>query len=645
MLLDFSRAPGEHTSLDSIQELQDAAEGKKIGTLKVQCNNLTTLSISTTLAMALQHVTSLTASYNCLSTLQGLEAFPLVEFLDLSHNSLRVLDAHSTSILRRLRFLCRCDFSYNEIRLIDLDAPLHGGSSRENEALGSGDGFDNATLDELTVLNLAHNQLIDVPDFRCMPLLEELNLEYNRIEQLTDLESRLPLLTLTSLSIAHNGLRSLQDLLPLTVLAETLKVLVFRGNPCTNNTAVTKGCAVRPWLLWILPQLEVIDDVPLTQEECQTAAQMFRQHGELSYEAMEVMNSHHGLQLEAYLQKFASPPQAQSTRIVGDVMPGRKMEHSTASLMGVGSSVPPSLGGMIARLPNMAGAPKLGAGASDSFLRPQPAETVLPMMQKKLKQLSSVVEVLWKESMSRRVFATIVLQKYVRGFLTILHLPASIQGRCARIRNNLRRSFCRYSLLPPPPPPPPQQQQQQQQQQTTRTMAPNANVSETQRSHNNGSDPNEYAVLVKQLRVLESQVRHMSGPMGEFRQVLIQRRNAAAITIQKHYRGHVDRKHWSRLKKMYDEFVASLRPEVVMIQRVCRGYLNRVRLMRRCKNTRELRQLQAEVTQLRQTVEEMQAFIEQSRRRQRLERYADPEKAMEDIVSTYTTSRVSQSHE
>ncbi|RNF23198.1 putative leucine-rich repeat protein (LRRP) [Trypanosoma cruzi] len=642
MLLDVSRAPGEHTSLDGIQELQDAGEGKKIGTLKAQYNNLTTLNISTMLATALQHVTSLTVSYNCLSTLQGLEAFPLVELLDLSHNSLRVLDAHSTSILRRLRFLCRCDFSYNEIRLIDFDTPLHGGSSKENGALGSGDGFDNATLDELTVLNLAHNQLIDVPDLRCMPLLEELNLEYNRIEQLTDLESRLPLLALTSLSIAHNGLRSLQDFLPLTVLAETLRVLFFRGNPCTNNAAVTKGCAVRPWLLWILPQLEVIDDVPLTQEECQTATQMFRQHGELSYEAMDVMNSHHGLQLEAYLQKFSSPPQAQSARLVGDMMPGRKMEQSTASLMGAGSSVSPSLGGMAARLPNMAGAQKMGAGASDSFLRPQPAETVLPMMQKKLKQLSSVVEVLWRESMSRRVFATVVIQKYVRGFLTLLHLPASIQGRCARIRNNLRRSFSRYSLPPPPPPSPPPQQQQQQ---TTRTMAPSANVSEAQRSHNNGRDPNEYAVLVKQLRALESQVRHMSGLMGDFRQVLNQRRNAAAITIQKHYRGYVDRRRWSRLKKLYDEFVASLRPEVVMIQRVCRGYLSRVRLMRCCKKTREIRLLQAEVTQLRCTVEEMQAFIEQSRRRQRLERYADPEKAMEDIVSTYTTSRVSQSHE
>ncbi|ESL09786.1 leucine-rich repeat protein (LRRP) [Trypanosoma rangeli SC58] len=632
MLFDVSKAPGEHATLEDIQELQKAilyAERNKIGTLKAQYNNLNTLSISTPLAVALKHVTSLTASYNCLSTLQGLEAFAFLEILDLSHNSLRVLDAHSTSILRRLRYLRRCDFSHNELRFIDLDIPLH---SRENEAPENDDGSDSVTLGELTVLNLAHNQLIDVPDFRCMPFLEELHLEYNRIECLMDLESRLPLLALTSLSIACNILRSLQDLLPLTVLAETLKMLIVRGNPCMQTAAVANGCPVRPWLLWILPQLETIDDVPFTPEERQTTAAMFRQHGELSHEAIELMNNHQELQLEAYLQKFALP-QAQGGRHTADVMPGTKREQPTASSRETGVSLSSSLGGMTARLPNVVSTPIVGPGTGASLARPQSAKTVLPMMQKKLKQLSNVMEVLWKESMTRRMFATVVLQKYARGFLTRQHLPEPMRESCARIRSNLRCSLRRHVW------------DLQTQQTMMTTMASTRSKSEEQRFKNNGDDSNEMTVLVKQMRVLESQVRHMWTVMGDLCDMWNRRRNAAAVTIQKYYRGHVDRMKWSRLKRLYDEFVDSLRPEVVIIQRVCRGYLGRRRLMRRRTKTLGIRLLKAEVVELRRTVEEMQAFMEQSRRRQRLERYVDPERAMDDIVSTYTSSRAAPPRE
>ncbi|RNF21516.1 putative leucine-rich repeat protein (LRRP) [Trypanosoma conorhini] len=633
MLLDVSKAPGEHTALDDIQELLKAVaytgQRQKIGALKAQYNNLTTLSISTPLVVALQHVTSLTASYNCLSTLQGLEAFAFLEFLDLSHNSLRVLDAHSTSILRRLRYLRRCDFSHNELRLIDLDMPLHG---RVTEAPEEDDDLDAVTLDELTVLNLSHNQLIDVPDFRCMPLLEELHLEHNRIECFTDLENRLPLVALTSLSVACNALRTLQDLLPLTVLAETLKELAVRGNPCMHNGAVAKGCPVRPWLLWILPQLETVDDVPLTPEERQTAAVMFRQHGELSHEAIALMNSHQELQLESYLQKFALP-QAHGGRHTADVMPGTKMEQPAASSRETGASLSSSLGGTATRLPNVSSAPSVAAAAAgESSLRPQSAMTVLPMMQKKLKQLSNVMEVLWKESMTRRMFATVVLQKYVRGFLTRQRLPAPVQESCARIRSNLRRAFRRQGWARQPLQP-------------TATAIVSRGEAHRDNNNSNGSDPSEQAVLVKQVRALDSQVRQMWGLMGELRGMLNQRRRAAAVTIQKYYRGHVDRRKWSRLKKLYDEFVDSLRPEVVLIQRACRGYLGRLRLMRRRAKTLGLRLLQAEVVELRRTVAEMQALMEQSRRRQRLERYADPEKAMDEIVSTYTASRATPSVE
>lgn len=615
MLLDVSGVSGDHTSLDDIQALNDAivrSGGKRITALHVQRNSLASLSTTAPLAMTLQHVTSLTASHNKLRTLQGVEAFRSLEVLDLSHNALRVLDAHSTSLLYQLKQLRQCDFSYNEIVLIDLD--ISHIVSTQGNSLDGDEEFSTPALVELTTLNLAHNQMIELPDLRCMPALEELNLEHNRIEYIADADNRLPLVALQTLSIGYNALGSLHSLLPLTVLAETLKALTVKGNPCMRNPAAAKGgCAVRPWLLWILPRLQTIDDTPVRAEERDVASKLFRHHGELSQEALEVMNTQPSGRLEAYLQRFAC---SQNTRPVTHTFSGRNGPQSTASVSDM-NSLSHSVGGMVARLPT---ARNSIASTANSTIRAPSAEVVLQVMQKKLKQLSNVVEVLWKESISRRVFATIVLQKHMRGFLTRRHLHPSMQRICARIREKLRRARHHPGCVQQPQPP-----------------SPPLHVGEMQRvggrTNNNDSSSkrNEYEALAQQVRRLESLVSHACAEMEEFQSVLFYRKNKAAITIQKHYRGYVDRKKWLYLKNNYDEFVNSLQPDVIALQRVCRGYLGRVKLMQSSR----LRQLEVEVARLRRTVEEIKLLMEQNRRQQRLERYADPERAMEDIISRH----------
>ncbi|KAG8348627.1 Leucine rich repeat IQ calmodulin binding motif [Trypanosoma vivax] len=640
VLLDVSKVPGDHVSLDSIEQLYEALAhggGKRYTAIRVQYNGLATLSLTSPLTMAVHHVTSLIASYNRISTLQGIDAFVCLEFLDLSHNSLRVLDAHSTSLLRRLGRLQRCDFSFNELRMVDFDSVTQGSGSyndmlsqRENvpsSALASGTGL----LEELKVLNLSQNQLIEVPDLRCMPMLEELDLEYNRIDSMIDLENRLPLVALTSLSIGNNNLGQLQSLLPLTVLAETLTVLTVKGNPCVLEGAA--GCtedAIRSWLLWLLPRLTVLDRAPLTSSERHTAARLFRRNNMLDCEAIGMMNSHQNAQLVAYLKKFSNPrdPHPQVDYAVAN----HEQVPSTNCSIVTHNNVHNSL---ISVQQSPVTARQMPALAFNKEIRGPPTrqppslEFVLQMLQKKVKQLSNVMEVLWKESMSRRVFAAIVLQKHFRGFLARRCLPASVRTALrrvvARVRNPPGRIHAGHATSHPTAAHPFSRND------SNRHSVVGASGSGSS-SKNAPGESN--ADLARRIHIFDSVVRQLERDMHDFRKFEKRRRELAALTIQKHYRGYIGRKNWRILKENYDEFVYSLQRDVLEMQRVCRGYRSRVRLGKRYQHQNELRLLRVEIAELRGVVFEMRAELQ--RCQQKLA--ADPEAAVSGIVVRHSKS-------
>lgn len=356
-VMDLSFAPGKDQELSDLpferSMLQELApeEVRELNVTHAQVLSLTSAP-GALINDVLRYVTVLHAAHNHVSSLHGIEAFTSLEVLDLSHNYLRVVDAHGASLLRTLKQLRTVDFSYNSMSLLDLNVSVGapssrlsgvsagatpafstsipgGGNGRLSFAADSSDGFLS-----LTAINLSHNAFLDLPDLRSAPYLQVLNMGHNKLDALAELDTRLPLLSLHSLALHSNQLRTATVLLPLCALAATLKhIQVFR-NPFTlvqsgpkaniRNT-VNSGRADlpgggldesmwwRPFLLWLCPLLVTVDHAEFTASERRVAAIMlFRENGSLSRSRMEYMNLQRKDDLEAYLRRnseFATPPQ------------------------------------------------------------------------------------------------------------------------------------------------------------------------------------------------------------------------------------------------------------------------------------------------------------------------------------------------
>nr|CCC95757.1 unnamed protein product [Trypanosoma congolense IL3000] len=643
-VLDVSNQPGEHASLDNVGQLYEVlttSSCKRYRAIVAQHNDLLSLSLSTPLAAAVQHITSLTVSHNRLTSLQGIDVFANLEFLDLSHNALRVLDVHSTSLMRKLKHLKRCDFSFNGLRMIDFDAATRGSnfqgdpaavkegsasptrSSTPSTALASG-AASGGIMEMFTHLDLSHNQLIEVPDLRCMPMLRELNLNYNRIDFIADLDNRLPLLALGSLSIAHNAFNVLQALLPLTVLAGGLSVLDVEGNPCLLEFGSTPSAmgVIRAWLLWLLPHLELLDGTPLTVEERHVALKLFRRGGKLSYEAVDVMNSNNSAQLMAYLKKFVhlfvSGPLVETPSMMQDGTP--PSPNPVPNI--VNSSVRGSTGGTEAS-PSVVLPPGTLSQAPDGVMqkaagKPRSIDLVVLMLQKKVKQLSNVTEALWRESMTRRVFAAVVLQKHTRGFLTRKKLSEVAQKTCGRVRNKLQAARYRPSAI-------------DQRSVPAMTLSSYRTTPEGNKISCGGeSDISINADMIQGVSDISQLFHQIRDDLIEFREFRRHRREAAAVAIQKHYRGYSDRKQWRCLREKYMQFLDSLKNHALVAQRVGRGYLVRVRFAKDQRRALEIRKLREEVTELRDTVHEMKIMMEQYINPPR---HVNPGSLMEEVIT------------
>ncbi|AIN99907.1 leucine-rich repeat protein, putative [Leishmania panamensis] len=348
-VLDFSFAPGRDRDLSDLpfearmlQELA-AEEVRELNVTHAQVLSLTSAP-GALINDVLQHVTVLRAAHNSISSLHGIEAFCALEVLDLRHNRLRVVDAHAASLLRTLKQLRSVDFSYNNMSLFDLDGSVGAPSSRatglgagaapSSSRSGSGNGSGRLSLSivdpsdsllSLTTMNLSHNAFIDLPSLRSTPCLQVLNMSHNRLDALVDFDMRLPLLSLHSLALHSNQLRTATSLVPLCALAATLKhVQVFRnpftlmqsrskaavGTITSSGPAHQSGGALdesmwwRPFLLWLCPLLVTVDQVEFTAGERRVAGVMlFRENGLLSRSRLEYMNPQRKDDLEAYLRR------------------------------------------------------------------------------------------------------------------------------------------------------------------------------------------------------------------------------------------------------------------------------------------------------------------------------------------------------
>ncbi|GET90189.1 leucine rich repeat protein, putative [Leishmania tarentolae] len=366
-VIDLSFAPGKDQDLSDLplewSMLQDQApeEVRELNVAHAQVLSLTSAP-GALINDVLRYVTVLRAAHNQVSNLHGIDVFCSLEVLDLSYNSLRVVDAHGASLLKTLKQLRTVDFSHNNMNMLDLNASAGVPSSRASgvsagttptfSTSGPGGGSGRLSFSiadpsdallSLTAINLSHNAFIDLPDLRSAPYLQVLNMGHNKLDILTELDTRLPLLSLHTLALHSNQLRSATALLPLCALATTLKhIQVFRnpftlmykgpktiirnttngGGPGLPGGALDESMWWRPFLLWLCPLLATVDQAEFTASERRVAGIMlFRESGSLSKSRMEYMNPQRKEDLEAYLRRnseFATPPHNAMT-IIDDI--------------------------------------------------------------------------------------------------------------------------------------------------------------------------------------------------------------------------------------------------------------------------------------------------------------------------------------
>lgn len=355
-VLDASHSPGTDNDLSHIPYPSDPS-GEPLDSKRVlnvsDCHLISLVATPTSpLAEVLRFITTLHAPNNGIASLSGIEAFTSLEVMNLSHNALHVVDA---SMLPRLRHLRVIDLSHNKIRLLEIDPSVSAGLRSARGASGSSSRLIDPSQCSMNVtsINLAHNQLHEVPDLRCLPALQIANFDYNRIDELSDLDVKLPLLALHTVHLRANRLPNASSVIPLTVLSQTLQHLHLYGNPFTTvdldgvgkpsapNTATgtpqpqsqpqqhqqphapagsgDRRRSVRPpqpwwwraFILWLDPLLKTLDMVSFTPSERQSAQQLFRERGELSKGLIEMLNLQSREALESYLRRQAertAPP-------------------------------------------------------------------------------------------------------------------------------------------------------------------------------------------------------------------------------------------------------------------------------------------------------------------------------------------------
>jgi len=238
-ILSFT-VPADATSLADLHYLTfleelTIAEGVS-GQLNVlsSLSNLIKLTITDTVVEAeelvfigsLPKLQTLTLRGCSLSTTAGLEAATSLQYLDLSNNTIRKLDAlaslqnlqqlylqhnalTSVSKLSSLSNLQTLDVSYNELRTLSPITTLTALTQLQasNNALTNLSQVDK--LNNLTYLNVAYNQITDVSPLSACTKLTHLNISNNAISDLSALSA---LGNLSELNFAYNQVTALPAL-------------------------------------------------------------------------------------------------------------------------------------------------------------------------------------------------------------------------------------------------------------------------------------------------------------------------------------------------------------------------------------------------------------------------------------------------
>ncbi|KPI84305.1 putative Leucine rich repeat protein [Leptomonas seymouri] len=720
-VVDLSFAPGEQQDLADLPfdvELLNGERAEDVQELNISHAHVLVLTSAPEAPIndILQFVRVLRASHNEISNLRGLEVFVSLEVLDLSYNALRVVDAHAATLLRSLKRLHTIDFSHNQMNLFDLDGSFGAPSARSAGQNGGAAGSPTSSfsapgagrrlssssvihdaapgMTALAAINLSHNAFIEIPDLRSAPFLQVVNISHNRLEDATDMDVRLPSLSLHTLQLHANRLPNATALVPLCALAATLKHIQVYDNPFTFvSGSAAEGVDMtlwwRPFLLFLCPLLNTVDQTEFTVSERRVAMRrLFRKHGALSRNLLEYMNVQNKETLETYLkqQSDAAEPPADALAVIEELkeeeeqdaaMPSRAREGAAAgSESEIGDSeyttdvivpmsrmntvreqgVAESIGAHTSPYwdPNENMSPSAGVEAANTPSTRTSTRVVIvdPNSQPSNSSIEGILVMNHNRQRTKTVpIATVVraLQQKTRTLeevVTVLWRSDLARRRAAAvvIQRHIRGALARMHLS---------EYDAESCRFIRYQLQHTAAVAKAQRAHPAAGAAtglsrcsNTRTTGVHHTR--QSSIEAIEASGSSIEEVLVSMRSLQEVMNNmwvdlEEYRAMADREQ---------------RRAAILIQRRYRGYcarrdFGRVRLRSAspssplttvvppCKCAGRTASLQKEVTELRHEVRELRELLAQTARHQRLAAYENPEKAMDDIVRKHE-ARVSE---
>eukprot|EP00760_Papus_ankaliazontas_P001776 PhM_4_TR10600/c0_g1_i1/m.101399 len=372
-LLDLSSRGWRHIRNDDVAAALSevgAASSKILDTIDVSYNKLSVID----LLRLPSNLKSVCASHNRITDL--FTALPMNVWCDGNHSN----DDDDDGGCRAVTSL---DVSFNSIRHI---AAL----PRSPSSLPS--------YHSLESLDLSNNDItsIDVDLSVVVPNLRTLVLDGNCLVRLP----RAWPSGLEVLSVKSNELTTWQDVRFLAVAADTLTYLSLEDNPLHSRVAFS----VAPFLVWLLPKLEVLDGRDLTDGGEASAAtdvaiacqHLFRDvHGVLDDALVGLLDEGREPELETYLtERIAS---------------ARTMLLMKPKL----ARIPTQPSGVT---PGAADVTTTDSGDVAAAVVPDDVAVELEIVNEKIRKLKDAVYRLYRADMQRRTAAVVTIQRYFRGY-------------------------------------------------------------------------------------------------------------------------------------------------------------------------------------------------------------------------------------
>ena len=472
------------------------------------------------------------ADRNRLTSFEGLHHLRNCRIVSVNENSFRSIDTRSgLASLAHCTELSELHVRMNNISHVDFVLP--------NPPMPR-------PFAALVLLDLSHNLLSTLPRVSPCAGLEVLRLGHNRLGSLDDFGACLPA-GLCRLELNDNELSNFCELRELLLCSETMQHVTVDGNPW----AAREGSGglpfdLRVFLAYMLPIVESIDDVPVSEEETSAGAALLlagdaaggRDHVNAIIDDDLALRDY----LALHCHKTIRMPSPLPDRGAADVTPAARASRARE----------------ISMMRDRHEAPAAPAASA--------AE--VEVLSARLKKLSDTVKVLRQYDIGRRRRAARVIQRQVRCFLLLQQLTVR-DPRLRRIGRFAKKvTAARTAVVRTETPPP-----------TTNAKA------------------------------MDAALRQMWAELRVVRGYLASQRVHAARTIQKHWRAFVARRRCAAIRRDFRRFAERFTPAVTKLQRVARHFLNRLRFRRRLAELREKTQLLQDVSTLKAQMRDMQALV------------------------------------